>query len=125
VTEYLTFDEVLIIAEEVLGEYVVADAGLLKSAVIRPRMSAFGDDAYPSLAGKAAAVLHSIARNHSLVDGNKRLAFMAAWTFCALNGYHLTPPDVDTGEDTILAVAVGELDVPELTPILDGWLTAI
>ncbi len=124
-TEYLTFDEVLTIAEEVLGGYVVADAGLLKSAVVRPQMSAFGDDAYPTLAGKAAALLHSIARNHCLLDGNKRLAFMVAYTFCGLNDYRLAPPDVNTGEAVVLAVAVGTLDVPELTPILDGWLSYV
>lgn len=87
-----------------LGEYAVVDAGLLKSVVVRPRMSAFGDDAYPSLASKVAALLHSIARNHCLVAGNERLAFAAAATFCQLNGHRLRPPDVDTGEDVILPV---------------------
>lgn len=124
-TEYLTFDEVLMIAEEVLGEYAVVDVGLLKSAVTRPRMSAFGEDAYPSLADKAAALLHSIARNHCLADGNKRLAFAVAATFCQLNGHRLTPPDVDTGEKVILAVTVGDLDALALAPILDSWLTAL
>ncbi len=60
-------------AAETLGEAEVRDLGLLQSAAARPQASAFGEDAYPSLLEKSAALVHSIARNHALVDGNKRL----------------------------------------------------
>jgi death-on-curing protein len=59
---------------------------LLESALARPRASVFGQDAYPDLHLKAAALLHSPARNHALVDGNKRLAWTACRTFLAING---------------------------------------
>jgi death-on-curing protein len=120
VTEYLSMADLGEIASMTLGDYQIRDPGLLASALVRPQMSVFGQDAYPSLADKAAALMHSIARNHCLVDGNKRLAFMAAWTFCGLNGWRLTPPSVDEGENLVLAVARGELDGPELASALSS-----
>ena len=67
------------IADAAVGaEVMVHDVGLLESALGRPRATVFGDDAYPDLHTKAAALLHSLARNHALVDGNKRLAWAAA-----------------------------------------------
>jgi len=78
-TEYLDLDDLLEIARAAVGEdVVVRDYGLLESALARPRASVFGHDAYQDLHVKAAALLHSLARNHALVDGNKRLA----WTAC-------------------------------------------
>ncbi len=73
----------------------------------------FGEDAYPSFAEKAAALMHSLARNHALVDGNKRLAWAATRIFCILNGRDLTYT-VDDAEQLMLAAASGDLDVPEL-----------
>jgi death-on-curing protein len=64
----------------------VRDVGLLDSAVNRPRSSAFGRDAYPTLSLKAAALLHSMTNNHALVDGNKRVAWLSTVVFCDLNG---------------------------------------
>jgi death-on-curing protein len=64
----------------------VRDVGLLDSAVNRPRSSAFGRDAYPTLSLKAAALLHSMTNNHALVDGNKRIAWLSTIVFCDLNG---------------------------------------
>jgi death on curing protein len=92
---------------------VVRDAGLLASAAARPRTSAFGHDAYPSFAEKAAALLHSLARNHALIDGNKRLAWSATRVFCLLNGYDIYF-DVDAAEDLVLAIAPGDMDVSEI-----------
>ena len=75
---YLTLPELLHVAERTLGDgYAVRDFGLLEAALARPRATAFGKDAYPDLDARAAALLHSIARNHALVDGNKRLAWSA------------------------------------------------
>lgn len=111
-TEFLTLEAVLRLAERRhLGP--IRDLGLLDSAVQRPRSSAFGQDAYPSMGEKAAALLQSIARNHALVDGNKRLAWFATVTFLALNGL-----DPQIGDDEafmlVLDVATGLLEVPEI-----------
>jgi death on curing protein len=94
---------------------IVADEGLLQSAVARPRASVFGDDAYPALLDKAAALLHSLARNHAFVDGNKRTAWAAAWAFLRLNGIDLPDVyDVDFAEELMLAAAVGEVEWPKI-----------
>ena len=85
------------------------DVGLLESAVHRPRATVFGQDAYPDLLLKAAALLHSLARNHPLVDGNKRLAWLATYVFCAKNGVELDPSD-DHAYDLVVAVASGSID---------------
>jgi death-on-curing protein len=82
---------------------------LLEAAVARPRATAFGADAYPDLDTKAAALLHSVARNHALVDGNKRLALAAVIAFYGLNGRRLTLTN-DAAYDLIIKVASGELD---------------
>jgi death-on-curing protein len=84
---YLTTGEVIRISEIEVGEDVLADFGLLDAAVQRPQQSAFGTDAYADIHHKAAAMLHSIARNHPFVDGNKRVAAAAALVFYDLNGW--------------------------------------
>src|SRR5258708_13405805 len=89
---YLTLPELLHIAKRVLGsDPPVRDIGLLESAVARPQATAFGADAYSDLDSKAAALLHSLARNHALVDGNKRLALAALLAFYPANRPPLTP----------------------------------
>jgi death-on-curing protein len=86
-TEYLEADEIASINGKVLGGNIaLRDRGLLESAVMRPQASAFGEDAYPTLAEKGAALLHSLALNHPFVDGNKRTATLAMLTFLELNG---------------------------------------
>lgn len=98
------------IAARVLGhEPELRDAGLLESAAGRPFASAFGADAYPTLPLKAAALLHSLARNHPLVDGNKRLALAATIVFLGINGEQLALTE-DEAYDLTVAVATGELD---------------
>jgi len=107
---YLTLPELLHIAERTLGhDYVVRDYGLLEAALARPQATAFGKDAYPDLDAKAAALLHSIARNHALIDGNKRLALAAAIAFYGLNGRRLTLTN-DEAYDLVMSVAEGRLD---------------
>jgi death on curing protein len=106
---HLDLDDLLHVAARTLGEVQVRDAGLLESALARPRSTAFGGDAYPSLHGKAAALLHSLARNHALVDGNKRLALAGTIAFYGLNGFRLTLSN-DEAYDLVIAVASGELD---------------
>jgi len=111
--DFLTVDDLLEIATGVVGEVVVRDAGLLAAAAGRPQVTVFGEDAYPTFNEKAAALMHSLVRNHALVDGNKRLAWAATRIFCILNGRDLTYT-VDEAEQLMLAAASGDLDVPEL-----------
>lgn len=117
---YLDLDDLLHIAERVLdGPAVVRDAGLLEAAAARPRASAFGEPAYPTLHEQAAALLHSVARNHALVDGNKRLALASVIAFLGLNGWRLTLSE-DEAYDLVMAVATGELD--DVGPISERLL---
>ncbi|WP_286347420.1 type II toxin-antitoxin system death-on-curing family toxin [Frondihabitans sucicola] len=100
----------------------VRDFGLLDAAVARPQSVVFGYDAYPDLWQKAAALLHSVARNHSLVDGNKRTAWAAAWVFLGCNGVTLAAEfDVDAAYDFMIAAATGDLDVPEIATALEAF----
>ena len=106
---YLTLPELLHIAERALGgEPQVRDYGLLESAAARPKAIAFGGDVYPDLDAKAAALLHSLARNHALVDGNKRLALAAVIAFYGVNGRRLTLTN-DQAYDLVIDVAAGHL----------------
>ncbi len=106
---YLTLGELLHVAERTLGTVEVRDYGLLEAALARPRATAFGEDAYPTLTDKAAALSHSLARNHALVDGNKRLALSGLIAFLGMNGRRLTLTN-DEAFDLVMAVATGELD---------------
>jgi death on curing protein len=125
VTRHLTTEQALRIARLAVGGPIeVRDLGLLDAAVHRPRASVLGQDAYPDLLTKAAALLHSLARNHPLVDGNKRLAWLATYVFCAKNGIELDPDD-DAAYDLVVAVAAGELDdVSEIARVLSSFASA-
>lgn len=110
--EYLDLEDLLNLVSA-LGAGPVRDVGLLDSAASRPRSSAFGEDAYPTVALKAAALLHSLARNHALVDGNKRLAWLATTVFLDLDSHRPELSD-DTAFDLVMAVAQGAADVEEI-----------
>jgi death-on-curing protein len=116
---FLELEDLLRIAGRALGsEPEVRDHGLLESALARPRATAFGEDAYSDLHHKAAALLHSLARNHALVDGNKRLALAATIAFYGMNGMRLSLTN-DEAYDLIVAVAAGQVDeVSAIAPIL-------
>jgi len=107
--EYLELEDILQLVRH-LGVGPVRDVGLLDSAVARPRSSAFGEDAYPSVSLKAAALLHSITNNHALVDGNKRLAWLATNVFLDLNGL---APDLSDDEafDHVWEIASTSIEV--------------
>jgi death-on-curing protein len=122
--DYLSVDDLLEIAEAILPTVEVRDVGLLAAAADRPRASAFGAEAYPSFAEKVAAVFHSVARNHALVDGNKRLAWSAARVFCLLNGRDLEL-GVDEAEAMVVGAAAGSLDVAALAEHVGRRLTSI
>ncbi|MFF9144034.1 type II toxin-antitoxin system death-on-curing family toxin [Streptomyces sp. NPDC014861] len=116
---YLSTEDVLVVAEHAVDDQkvVVRDAGLLDSAVHRPSAAMFGQEAYPDLLTKAAALLQSLAVNHPFVDGNKRTAWLSCVTFLAMNGVQLRP-DIDAAERLVIAVATGETDGVEV--ITDG-----
>jgi death-on-curing protein len=117
---YLTLGELVYIAERATGSRVtIRDAGLLEAAAARPQATAFGADAYPDLHAKAAALVHSLAWNHAVVDGNKRLALGALVAFYGINGRRLTLTNAAAYE-LIMQVATGELDsVDQIGAILE------
>jgi death-on-curing protein len=107
-----------IVAEGIFGMGLSAGGGLLEAALARLRATAFGSDAYPDPDAKAAALLHSVARNHALIDGNKRLALAAVIAFYGLNGRRLTLTN-DAAYDLVINVAAGQLDaVDDIAVIL-------
>jgi death-on-curing protein len=127
-TSYLTAEEVIAIARIGIGSTPhLRDAGLLDSACHRPSATVFGEDAYPTLVLKAAALLHSLTANHPFIDGNKRTAWLSTVVFLRDNGAEVIAPDEYDGQitDLVLAIAAGTLrDVNDiaarLTPLVEG-----
>jgi death-on-curing protein len=121
-TGYLDLDDLLEIASEAVGaDVVIGDYGLLESALARPRASVFGEDAYPDLHLKSGALLHSLARNHALVDGNKRLAWTACRTFLAINDQWISASE-DERFEFVIRVATGVLaDLGKVAEQLRTW----
>jgi death on curing protein len=102
------------------SDVVIRDYGLLESAPVRPRTSVFGQDAYPNLHLKAAALMQSLARNHALVDGNKRLAWTACRTFLATNAQWIRYEDERF--ELVIGVATGAMpDLDEIAEQLGSW----
>lgn len=122
---FLNLEELLHVATRTLGSPPeIRDVGLLESALARPRASAFGEAAYPTIHEKAAALLHSLARNHALVDGNKRLALAATIAFYGMNGMRLTLTN-DAAYELVIEIASGELDeVPKIASALEAGTAA-
>lgn len=113
--EYLDLDDLIELASELLGDPPpIRDVGLLGSAAARPQTSAFGEDAYPDIWTKAAALLQFILENHALVDGNKRLGWLATATFLEINGIPVTHIENDAVYDFVIDVTVGHQDVGEI-----------
>jgi death on curing protein len=110
--EFLDLEDLLALVRA-LGAGPVRDIGLLDSAAARPSSSAFGADAYPTLALKAAALLHSVARNHALVDGNKRLAWLATVVFLDVNGSRPQLSE-DAAFDLVIEVAESAADLEQI-----------
>lgn len=121
-TTYLTTDDLVAIAHAAMGGHaLIRDVGLIDSAAHRPMASAFGQEAYPDIHVKAGALLHSVLRNHPLVDGNKRLAWVACCTFLELNGFAFTP-SADAVTEFVLAVAGNsDGDLDKIAAVLRGW----
>jgi death-on-curing protein len=111
-TEYLTLADLLDLAAA-LGAGPVRDLGLLDSACHRPQAAFYGQEAYPALVEKAAALMHSLCCNHALVDGNKRLALLGTVVFLRINGYRLDLTDDEAFRLTI-SIAAGKQDAAEI-----------
>jgi len=126
VTAYLSLDDLLAAAQASIGRTPeVRDYGLLESALARPQTTVFGADAYPGIHDKAAALLHSLVRNHALVDGNKRLGWVAVRLFYVLNDLDLRA-DHDDAFAFVMGVAAGEItEVDEMAAWLAGRVEAL
>lgn len=123
--EHLDVDDLMALAAALLGDPPpIRDLGLLSAAAARPRASAFGDDAYPDLWTKAAALLHSIVKSHPLVDGNKRLGWLACAVFLDLNGTDPTRAFNDDVYDLVMRVAAHPIEVDALAQRLRSIVVA-
>src|ERR1044072_8527883 len=113
--EYLDPEDLLHLAGRLLGEPPpVRDVGLLGSAAARPQATIFGEDAYPDIWTKAAALLLSVLRDHALVAGNERLGWLATAVFLHLNGIDVTHVGNDDVYELVMAVAAGKAEVSDL-----------
>ncbi len=117
--EYLSLEDVLSLVED-LQVGPIRDIGLLDSAVHRPQVSVFGEDAYPGMDDKAAVLLESLVRNHALVDGNKRIGWLAIVVFYGLNGITVEAPD-DDAYDLVIALASGTTTYQRAAELLAKW----
>ena len=126
--EYLTLEEVLLLHARLIqrtgGSGGVRDMGLLDSALARPRATFGGEDLYPSLWHKAAALMHSLIKNHPFVDGNKRTALTATGLFLEVNGYTLTASNEQV-LDFAKRAAVGKGDIKSIAMWLEKHSKAI
>lgn len=119
---YLDVEALVMLADQAVGgEAQIRDLGLLASAAARPRAGFGGFEAYPLLIDKAAALLHSLVSNHALIDGNKRLGWIAMVVFCDINGRWVEAPD-DEAYDLVIGVAEGRYDVPAIASRLTRWV---
>ena len=111
--DYLDFHDIRLICESLIPDYAIRDEGLLLSAIQRPQTQLYGVDVYVEFEKKVAALMHSLARNHALVDGNKRLAWAAGRIFCLMNNreIHL---NVDQAEALVVGIAAGKFEVDEI-----------
>lgn len=120
-TEYIELEDAL---EQIafLG-FHVKDMGLLDSALQRPKTSLFGEDAYPDLQTKAAAMLHSLIKNHPMVDGNKRTGWLLFLSFIAANGFQHNMSTEESFSLT-LGIADGSLELEQAADIIRKHLVA-
>ncbi len=121
--EYLDLDDLVDLAGGLLGDPPpIRDLGLLGAAAARPSASAFGEDAYPDLWSKAASLLHSLVKSHPLVDGNKRLGWLATAVFLEINRVEVVGLSNDDVYDLVMGVAAGSHEVDEIAAALRAGL---
>lgn len=121
--EYVTLEDLLALAVD-LGVPAVRDLGLLDAAAQRPQTTLYGRDAYENIHEKAAVLLESLTRNHALIDGNKRLGWLATVVFYGLNAFQLDAPN-DDAYNLVLAVSTGTLDYGQSAAQLRSWARAL
>lgn len=102
----------------------VRDVGLLNSALVRPKTTVFGADAYPDFPIKVAALMHSVIKNHPLIDGNKRTSWILMSVFLQLNGYQ-HEMDVETGFDLVLGLATDKYTIEDAASIIRRHLVPL
>ncbi|MGB8860550.1 MAG: Fic family protein [Ilumatobacteraceae bacterium] len=113
--EFLDLDDLIDLARSLLGDPPpIRDIGLLGSAAARPQTTAFGEDAYPDVLTKAAALLQSIVNDHALVDGNKRLGWLATAVFLELNGVKASRASNDDVYELVVWIAASNPDLGEI-----------
>lgn len=117
--EYLTLEDVLTLIDDLMVG-PIRDVGLLDSAVHRPQATVFGVDAYPEIDQKAAVLLESLVGNHALIDGNKRIGWLATVVFYGLNNIELEAPD-DDAYNLVIAIASGAITYEESAAHLAKW----
>ena len=114
--EFLDLDDLIDLARSLLGDPPpIRDVGLLGSAAARPQTTAFGEDAYPDLLTKAAALLQSIVNNHPMVDGNKRLGWLATAVFLEVNGIEASRAANDDVHELVMWIATSNPELDEIT----------
>ncbi len=118
--EYLDLDDVIDLARRLLGDPPpIRDVGLLGAAIARPQTTVGGEDAYPTVWLKAAALLQSTVNNHALVDGNKRLGWLAAAVFLEINGSSVAGASNDAVYDLVMDVAASGPPVEQIAAALE------
>jgi len=120
--QYLSLEDAL--QQIAISGFYVKDAGLLDSALARPQTSVFGEDAYPTLELKAAAMTHSVIKNHPMVDGNKRTSWFLLNAFLYINGY-LLEMSTEEGLEFTLGVATDQLSLEQAAEKIRSHLRAI
>lgn len=119
---YLDLEDAL--QQIAVAGFYVKDAGLLESALSRPRTTVFGEDAYPTIELKAAAMVHSIIKNHAMVDGNKRTSWFLLNSFLYINGY-LLEMSADAAFDFTLGIATDLLNLDQAAAIIRQHLVEV
>jgi len=115
--DFLDLQDLTEIGKSLISDFRIRDEGLLESAAMRPQTTIYGEDAYPTFEEKVASLIHSLARNHALIDENKRIAWSAGRIFCLMNGRDLHMP-IDDAEKMILDIAKGVIDVADIAVLL-------
>ncbi len=118
--EYLDLDDLIYLATQLLGDPPpIRDVGLLGSAAARPQTTVMGADAYSDVWQKAAALLQSLVKDHPLIDGNKRLGWLATAVFLEINNVDVTVVPNDDVYEFVMSVASGHRDIAELATELE------
>jgi death-on-curing protein len=114
----LTLEQVLeihaLVIETTGGSAGLRDLGRLEAAVASQTQNVFGDELYPSVVDKAAALTRGIIADHAFVNGNKRTAMLAGITLLVLNGYSFNA-QVGEIEDFGVSIAINHIDVPQIS----------